>query len=225
VAATEPLRDWRRCGQGRGCGHGKTKNRSLRGLRMNDSNSLDSLGAVAIIGMAGRFPGARNIDEFWRNLSQGVESIAFFTEEELRANGVGPEIFNLPNYVRARGALDGVDLFDAALFGVSPRDARVMDPQHRLFLECALEAVENAGYDTETYEGSVGVFAGTGFSSYLSNLYSNPDLAASVGMYQIILGNDKDHLTTRVAYKLNLRGPCVTVQTSCSTSLVAVHLA
>ncbi|MFN6559107.1 MAG: SDR family NAD(P)-dependent oxidoreductase [Nostoc sp. ChiSLP01] len=181
---------------------------------------------IAIIGMAGRFPGANKLDIFWENLRNGVESISFFTDEELISTGVDPSLLNEPNYVKASGILENIDLFDAAFFGFSPREAEITDPQHRLFLECVWEALENAGYNSETYSGQIGVFAGVAASTYLlSNLYSNRDLMESVDSHQILIGNDKDFLPTQISYKLNLRGPSINVQTACSTSLVAVHLA
>ncbi len=187
---------------------------------------MDTLDRIAIIGMAGRFPGARDVDELWRNLRGGVESITRFTEEELAANGVAPELLADPAYVRARGVLDGVELFDAEFFGFTPREAELMDPQHRLFLECAWQACENAGYDPQGFAGRVGVFGGSASTSYFAfNLLSNPSLLAEAGGLQIKLLNDKDFLTTHTSYKLNLRGPSVAVQTACSTSLVAIHIA
>lgn len=181
---------------------------------------------LAIIGLAGRFPGAKSIDEFWQNLRDGVESIKFFSDEELTSAGIDPAVLSDPHYVKARSVLDGIELFDASFFGYSPRDAEIMDPQHRLFMECAWEALENAGYDPERYSGSIGVFAGAGMNSYLlNNLYSNRDVAGSVSTEQILVGNDKDSLTTAVSYKLNLKGPSLAVQTFCSTGLVAAHLA
>ena len=189
-------------------------------------NHFDAQDAIAIIGMAGRFPGAKNIDRFWQNLRDGVESISFFTDEELISAGIAPAILQDPNYVKAGSVLDGVELFDASFFGFTPRDAEITDPQHRLFLECVWEALEKASYNTETYTGQIGLFAGSALSSYLfANLYPNRDLIESVDNFQVLIGNDKDHLSTQIAYKLNLRGPSVTVQTTCSTSLVAVHLA
>ncbi len=182
-------------------------------------------GGVAIVGLAGRFPGAPNVDAFWRNLRQGVESIRFFGDEELLAAGADPELVADPNYVKARAVLDGIELFDAAFFGYTPREAAILDPQQRLFLEVAWEALENAGYDVASWDGAIGVFAGAGMNTYLGHLVSHPGLLASVGGFQAMIGNDKDFLPTRVSYKLNLRGPSLNVQTACSTSLVAVHLA
>lgn len=183
--------------------------------------------SIAIIGMAGRFPGASSIDEFWKNLRDGVESIRTLSDTELRAAGVSEEELTNPEYVRSAAILEGIDLFDATFFGFSPRDASIMDPQHRHFLECAWEAVENAGYTAEEFPGSIGVFAGSGMSSYLiHNLLRNHQLVNSAGLFLLRqTGNDKDVLATRISYQLNLHGPSVSVQTACSTSLVATHLA
>ena len=181
--------------------------------------------AIAIIGMAGRFPGAGNPDELWENLRAGVESVRFFSGEDLLAAGVDPELLENPLYVRAGSVIDDIDLFDAALFGYSPREAEVMDPQQRIFLECAWEALESAACDPHRYPGRIGVFAGSNLSTYLLQLHGDPEAGASVNLLQAILGNDKDALTTRASYKLNLRGPSIGVQTFCSTSLVAIHMA
>jgi phthiocerol/phenolphthiocerol synthesis type-I polyketide synthase E len=180
---------------------------------------------VAIIGLSGRFPGAADTDTFWHNLVNGNETISVFTRPALAEAGVSPVELDHPDYVAARGILDNVEMFDAGLFGYSAREAETIDPQHRIFLECAWEALESAGYDTQRYPGSVGVYAGTGAGLYLLNLLSDPRVLASVGPYQLLLANDKDHLTMRVAHRLDLRGPAITVQTACSTSLVATHLA
>ena len=180
---------------------------------------------IAIIGMAGRFPGAKNLDEFWRNLRDGVESITFFTDEELGSFGVDKNQINDPNYVKAAGLIDDIEMFDAAFFGYSPREAELIDPQHRIFLECAWEALESAGYSAEQCDALIGVFGGVGSNSYIFNIYSNPAFINSVDMTQLTIANEKDYLTTRVSYKLNLRGPSVDVQSACSTALVAVHMA
>src|SRR5215470_1074360 len=170
---------------------------------------------IAVIGMAGRFPGARNLDQFWQNLCDGVESIRFFTDEELLAKGVNAETLDDPNYVKAEAVLDDIEMFDASFFDFTPREASLMDPQQRLFLEHAWEALENAGYA-----------AGERINSYLlSNLYPNRELMESAGGFQVVINNDRDYLATHIAYKLNLTGPALSVQTACSTSLVAVHLA
>src|SRR6266705_5519938 len=180
---------------------------------------------IAIIGMAGRFPKARTIDEVWRNLSNGVEAISFFSDQELAAAGVGAPKDN-PHYVKARGVLEDAALFDAGFFGINPREAEITDPQHRVFLECAWEALESAGCDPERFDGFIGVFAGMSMNTYLAeNLRGHADLMASLNAHQIMLANDKDFLPTRVSYKLNLRGPSLNIQTACSTSLVAVCVA
>jgi acyl transferase domain-containing protein/thioesterase domain-containing protein/acyl carrier protein len=182
--------------------------------------------AIAVIGMAGRFPGAPGLDGFWHNLSNGVESIATLTDAELLAAGVSPKLLANPRYVRARGRLDGVADFDASFFGMSPREAATTDPQHRIFLECAWEALEHGGVDPARFPGSIGVYGGAAEGGYLlHHLAPNRPLMESLGALSPVIGNDKDHLTTRVAYKLDLRGPSITIQTACSTSLVAVQLA
>ena len=189
------------------------------------SSRLSEPPAIAIVGMAGRFPGAVGVEELWQNLRGGVESISRFSTEDLLAAGHPEELVRHPRYVPAVGAVARADHFDAEFFGVNPREAEVMDPQHRLFLECAFAALEDAGYGARDGRGSVGVFAGTSLSSHLADIMTRPELAESVGRRQLVLGNDKDFLPTRVAYKLDLKGPGVSIQTACSTSLVAVHLA
>ena len=192
---------------------------------MNNSIESDRPDEIAVIGMACRFPGAKNIDEFWRNLRDGVESISFFADDELLDAGVNPGVLSAPNYVKARATLDDIEMFDGSFFGFVPREAEVMDPQQRIFLETAWEALENAGYDSEKYQGSIGVYAGTSLSRYMFRFFSNPEVMRFVGDYRAIIANDKDHLATLTSYKLNLTGPSISVQTACSTSLVAVHLA
>ena len=195
-------------------------------MENNLINSFNDRDEIAIIGMAGRFPGANNINVFWQNLQNSLESIDFFTDEELLSTGVEPTLFNDQQYVKAGTVLEDIELFDASFFGFTPRDAEITDPQHRIFMECVWEALENAGYDSATYTGQIGLFAGTAVSNYLlANLYPNQDSIESVGAFPIFIGNDKDHLTTQISYKLDLKGPSVNVQTTCSTSLVAVHLA
>ncbi|HWI55844.1 MAG TPA: polyketide synthase, partial [Bacillota bacterium] len=180
---------------------------------------------IAIIGLAGRFPKAPNVDVFWENVCAAREGITFFTEEELAATGSAQPLKD-PRYVKARGVLPDADLFDAAFFGINPKEAEILDPQHRIFLETAWEALERAGYDPEREPGLIGVFAGMSMNTYLPmNLLARPGLAELVGSYALMLANDKDYLPTRVSYKLNLRGPSVNVQTGCSSSLVAVTLA
>jgi acyl transferase domain-containing protein/NAD(P)-dependent dehydrogenase (short-subunit alcohol dehydrogenase family) len=190
---------------------------------MNDqTEAQDTNDVFAIIGTSCRFPDARNPEEFWRNLCAGHESVREFSDDELRMAGGNPANRALGNFVSRGIVLDGVDQFDASFFGFNPRDAEILDPQQRVFLECAWEALEDAGYDPSRYDKLIGVFGGADLSSYLFNLYSNREIVAAVGPFAITLANDKDHLTTRVAYELNLKGPAVTIQTACSTSLVAV---
>jgi acyl transferase domain-containing protein len=137
---------------------------------MSDSQVNDQLGQIAIISMTGRFPGAANVDELWRNLRDGVESISTFTEEELESLGINPSVLTDPDYIKSSGILNDIEHFDAAFFGFNPREAQITDPQHRLFLECAWEALEIAGYDPDRYPGSIGVYAGVGMSTYLFNI-------------------------------------------------------
>ncbi|HEU4559962.1 MAG TPA: beta-ketoacyl synthase N-terminal-like domain-containing protein [Longimicrobium sp.] len=191
---------------------------------MSQTNEPTGL-EIAVVGMAGRFPGAPGVDALWANLRAGVESIRRFTDEELAAAGVPESLRTDPAYVPARGALAEVDLFDAAFFGFTPREAQVTDPQQRLFLEVAWEALEHAGYDTARAPGRVGVYAGSSMSSYYLNLLSRPDVISAAGDMAVNMGNDKDFLASRAAFKMGLEGPAVVVQTACSTSLVAVHLA
>jgi amino acid adenylation domain-containing protein len=186
-------------------------------------------GEIAIIGMAGRFPGAASVEELWGNLCAGREAFTVFGDEELRAAGVPEELIARPDYVRVRGVLPGVELFDAPFFDIPPREAEVLDPQQRIFLECAWEALESAGYDPRRLgrqEVPVGVFAGASFASYLvRHVLARPEILAAVGEDQAMLGSAGDFLAARVSYKLDLSGPSLAVQTACSTSLVAVHLA
>ncbi|HEX6863772.1 MAG TPA: amino acid adenylation domain-containing protein, partial [Thermoanaerobaculia bacterium] len=180
---------------------------------------------LAIVGMAGRFPGAPDLDRFWRNLRDGVESIAPLTTEQLLAAGVDPTGLDDPALVRAEPLLEGIDLFDAAFFGFNPREAQALDPQQRLFLENAWTCLERAGYDPARYPGRIGVFAGAGMGTYAVNVFSSPAMRQALDALSLQTSVDKDYLATRVAYKLGLRGPGVSVQTACSTSLVAVHMA
>jgi acyl transferase domain-containing protein len=180
--------------------------------------------SVAVVGIACRFPGARDAGQFWQNLTQGVESITFFTDDELRATGLDEATISRPDYVKAKGVLPEWDEFDAQFFGVSPREAELLDPQHRVFLECAWHALEDAGHDPEREPGRVGVFGGAGTAYYLSRTYDNWRLQRDSGLVAIVTSGDKDYLTTRVSYELNLKGPSINVQSACSTSLVAIVL-
>jgi acyl transferase domain-containing protein/thioesterase domain-containing protein/acyl carrier protein len=181
---------------------------------------------IAVIGMACRFPEAGNIDQFWQNLREGKESVTLFSEEELLERGVPREEFSHPDYVRSGVVLENIDLFDAEFFGYTARQAEVMDPQQRIFLEVAWEALENAGCNPDTYEGSIGVFGGTGGNDYRKRISADlSSVGSNIESFQSMISNDPDYLTTRVAYNLNLKGPCYTLQTACSTSLVAIHVA
>lgn len=183
--------------------------------------------AIAIVGMAGRFPGAGDVTSYWRNLRNGVESIRALSDEELLAAGADPSWLRDPSYVKAAAVLDDVRGFDAGYFGFSPMDAGILDPQHRHFLETAVAALENAGHAPKSFGGSIGVFAGCGMNAYfIYNLLSNPDLVKNVGLFLLRhTGNDRDFLSSTVSYKLDLRGPSVAIQSACSTSLVAIHTA
>ncbi|MDQ1351407.1 MAG: hypothetical protein QG657_1709, partial [Acidobacteriota bacterium] len=198
------------------------KRRAVREQEATAGGSHD----VAVIGMALRLPGAANIHEFWKNICNGVESITFFSDEELEGSRVYTYIQRNARRVPAGGVLGDIDLFDADFFAFTPREAEIIDPQQRMFLEYAWMALEDAGYVGETYPGSIGVYAGTGWNTYLmNNVLLNPGVIRHLGEFQTMIGNDKDFLPTRVSYKLNLKGPSVTVQSACSTSLVAIHLA
>src|ERR687890_198765 len=183
----------------------------------------DYSSAVALIGMSGRFPGARSVSELWRNVLAVGKGLREFTDEELAAAGIEPGELADPRYVRVGGSGDYPDRFDAGVFGINPREAETMDPQHRLFLECSWEALEGAGYCPTGTPGQVAVFAGCGFPDYIvSNVR---DIAGEPGGALLLaVGNERDSLASLVSYKLGLRGPAIAVQTFCSTSMVAVHL-
>ncbi len=189
-------------------------------------NNETAAESIAIIGMAGRFPGAGNIREFWENLKNGIDSIHELTDEELRDAGVSDEVFSNPAYVRRIGLCKDTDMFDAEFFGIHAREAEVIDPQHRFLLECAWEAFEDAGYTPGQVPGLTGVYVGCGMNKYLINyIAGNQEIENTVGDYQIMIGNAPDYIATRISYKLDLRGPSVSLYTACSTSLVAIHTA
>src|SRR5689334_1006582 len=190
--------------------------------------SLDGPDGIAIIGMAGRFPGAQSVDEFWRNQLAGIEAISHFRVEQLEIANKA-EVAGDPRYVRSRSVLADVDMFDAEFFGIYPREAELMDPQQRLFLECCWQALEDGGVVPDSYSGLIGVYAGSSIWSYfLRQLCTTPGFIEKftsgyqISNYVEMMGNSLDFLATRVSYKLNLRGPSVTMLSACSTSLVAV---
>ncbi|MGH3992465.1 MAG: beta-ketoacyl synthase N-terminal-like domain-containing protein, partial [Pseudonocardiaceae bacterium] len=181
---------------------------------------------IAVIGMAGRFPGAADVEAFWRSLCDGTESITRFDRDELVAMGRDPAVVDHPRFVGAEGVLAGIESFDAGFFGYSPREAEVMDPQHRLCLETAWQVFDGAGYDPAAIDGAVGVFLSASLSSYLiRNLLPDRELLGVLGGFPLLIHNDKDFLATTVSHKLGLRGPSMAIGTACSSSLVAVHLA
>jgi acyl transferase domain-containing protein len=193
---------------------------------MSNATAYESLEGIAIIGMSGQFPGAHTIEEFWHNLCDGVESITRLTDEEVIAANPDPALARLPNLVKAAPLLDDIEGFDAGFFGYTPKEAEIMDPQQRLFLECSWAALEDAGYDPDTYNGWISVYAGVATNGYLlNNILPNQHHLDPVITLQLTTANDRDYVTTRVSYKLNLKGPSFNVQSACSTSLVAVHLA
>lgn len=190
------------------------------------SSAVYASNDIAVIGMAGCFPDAEDIDTFWRNLEAGKESISFFSREQLLSAGFSPEQIDNPDFVAAHGILKDAERFDAEFFDFTPRETSVMDPQHRVFLEIAWHTLEHGGYDPFRYPGKIGVFAGSGMNTYLiRNLVPNKIFEKAMDLYQLSMGNDKDFIPTRVSYKFNLRGPSVNINTACSTSLVAIHLA
>jgi acyl transferase domain-containing protein/acyl carrier protein len=192
------------------------RRRSKRGVQHAD---------IAIIGMAARAPGAQDVETLWSNALHGVESMTRFSDEELLAVGVDPALVRNPDYVKIRGIVADIDLFDPGVFGMSPREAELMDPQHRLMLEIAWQTMEHAGYDSHRYDGAIGVFAGTMPSDYQARLFLDQELWDGLNEFDTHLANTPDSLTTRISYKLNLNGPSLSVGTYCSTSGVAIHLA
>jgi acyl transferase domain-containing protein len=189
------------------------------------TDDRDELGGIAIVGMVGRFPGAGDLETFWRNICDGTESITQFSEADIDTSGLDPAVVKNPAYVKARGVVDGIEMFDPAFFGISGREALLLDPQQRLFMECCWEALEGAGYDPRAFRGPIGVYGGATLSSYQAHLYAHLDLLPNPDTLSIAMGNELPYMTTRVSYKLDLKGPSFPVQTACSTSLVAVHLA
>lgn len=192
---------------------------------MGEMMTIETGLEIAVIGMAGRFPGAKNIHRFWDDLKNGKELVSFFSAEELKEAGVEPELLNNPNYVKAYGLLEDIDCFDASFFGYTPREAEIMDPQIRIFHECVWAALEDAGYDPGTYDGLIGLYAGATLNlnwAARAILSGKDNEIGSFAAGQLI---QKDYLTLRISYKLNLMGPSFVLNTACSTSLVAIHLA
>ena len=179
---------------------------------------------IAIIGMAGQFPGAENIDQFWKNLAGGIESIRSVTVEDLMSCGIDPAVLNMPDYVPACAPLDNIEGFDASFFGYRPRDAEIMDPQHRLLLECAWAALENAGYAPDRIDLPVGVYVGVACNTYmLNNLAPHPDHLKAAVSYPYLFGNEKDYAATQISFRLNLKGPALSIQAACSSSGIGIH--
>jgi acyl transferase domain-containing protein/acyl carrier protein len=190
--------------------------------RFEGSDSIRRVKEIAVIGMAGRFPGAKNIDAFWENLKKGIESISHFSDDELIEAGAPPEVVKHPHYVKAKGILEDIDCFDADFFGYPPREAERMDPQIRILHECCWEALERAGYNPEAYEGLIGMYVGANENQqWILNI---ENVHPSQG-YDNFLLNYRDYVATRISNKLDLKGPSFTLLTACSTSLVAIHLA
>ncbi|MCG8667902.1 MAG: polyketide synthase, partial [Pseudomonadales bacterium] len=191
-----------------------------------DNESIDT-SDIAVVGLACRLPGANTPQQYWDNLKNGVESVTTLDDDALKAEGVSDDLIKNPNYVKRAAILDDMEGFDAGFFNFSPLEATMMDPQHRHFLECSWEALESAGYDPSRFDGAIGLFAGSGHNAYMpNNLFTNPQFMNQHGMFLVRhTGNDKDFLTTRASYCFDLKGPSVNVQTACSTSLVAIHMA
>ncbi len=190
---------------------------------MADIPTQNALEGIAVIGMSGRFPGAKNIKEFWEKLKNGKECITYFSKEDARACGIDEESINDPNYVFAGGILEDIELFDAGFFSLNPREAENLDPQQRLFLECSYEALEDAGYSCNEYDYPIGVYAGSNMSYYfLYHLFNKLGVKDDLA---IAVGNDKDYVATRASYEFNLKGPSINIQTACSTSMTAVAMA
>lgn len=193
-----------------------------KGNKMNNQSFMK----LAVVGMACQLPGAANISEYWEKILNAEKCFTTFTNEQLKQSGVGEELINNPNYIRTKGVIPNIDLFDADFFEFTPKDAMVTDPQHRLFLECAWEALEDAGYDSEQYKGKIGVFGGQGMNDYLHfNILPNLEKQLSASTLRLAIGNDKDSMTTKVSYKMDLKGPAVTIQSSSSTSLTSIGIA
>lgn len=206
----------------------KKNNQTISTTRISNLKitSIEDDDQIAVIGLAGRFPDCKNINSFWQALISNKNCISHFSHQELVAEGITDNFLHNSNYIKAKGYLEDIEMFDADFFGYSPREAELLDPQQRIFLECAWEALENAGYGSLQREETVGLFAGQTLSTYFINhILQTLDLQNSLDTYQAMIANDKDHLVLRTAYKLNLTGPSIAIQTACSTSLAAVYMA
>ena len=190
-----------------------------------EPDNFNTANAIAIIGMAGHFPGANSLEQFWQNLVDGVESITFFDKQDSAEMHIDPGVLEHPDYVGAEPLLEGLDQFDASFFSFNPKQAEVLCPEVRLMLECAWEALENAGYAGDDGPGSVGVFAGSSVSNYLAAVNRSKIIPMTLSGLETYLGNDLNYLATQISYHLNLKGPSLMVQSACSTSLVAIHVA
>lgn len=191
-----------------------------------DNTETDELDGIAIIGMAGRFPGAENVNDFWQNVVAGHVAVTDLTDEQLNHAGISPSVYGKDNYIRKAYVLEHFDRFDAEFFDMTPKEAQTTDPQHRLLLETSYEALEDAGYDPRRYDGRIGSFVGVGKPIYtLRNILSEPGIIESIGALEFSIRTDKSFCASKVAYKLGLTGPSVTVDTACSTGLVAIHQA
>ena len=190
---------------------------------LEPSESEDPKQSVAVVGMACRFPGAQDVKQFWENLKQGVESISTFTDEELKAVGVSPELLGNKNYIKRKGILSDIELFDYSFFGYSPNEAKLIDPQQRLFLECVWEALESAGCSSKKYSGIISIYGGMADSTYfLNNLLKNSSITKSLSGIQRRIATGMSTLATQAAYRLDLKGAGINMNTACSTSLVLV---
>lgn len=189
---------------------------------MTFADDNETIDGIAVIGMVGRFPGASDVDQLWKNLRNGVESTSFFSEADLDPM-IDKTLLQQADYIKARGIIDDADKFDASFFGINGAEAAIMDPQQRVFMELAWQALENAGYNPDRYDGLIGMYAGMNNNTYFKNYVSTrPDIIERFGEFQAMLANEKDFLTTRISYRLNLNGPSINIFTACSTSLVAV---
>ena len=203
----------------------ETTSRTLLAGRLARGEKRETVEPVAIIAMAGRFPGAPDVETFWDNLCAGRDSITFFAPDDLDP-GIPADERSDPAYVAARGVIDGVEDFDAAFFGISPREAELTDPQQRIFLEICWECLERGGYVPDAHEVPVGIFGGMHNATYFQrHISTRPDLVDKLGAFAVMLANEKDYLATRVAHRLNLTGPAISMNTACSTSLVAISQA